>query len=652
MMTRALIVKVRIVISRHGLKLVAVLLLVIREVVRRRQARPRGATILPGHWLMGCLPESIRAAAQKTHLEHQLQQHRQFGRTFAHKNAFSTWKIQTTRPENLEHILKTNFDNYPKGKFFRDRLQDLLGGGIFNADGNEWHTQRRVVSHMFTANLFKEHIWVVVRRNARKLRDILEGSGPDQIVDVFSLMNRYTLDSIGEIGFGCCIGSLEDPSSPFLLSFDRAQQIAFWRFLMDSFWPVFKLLQIGPEKESRTHFGRLDSYSREVVRDLCAAINAAPSKNGGVAWADIEARKSFVGLFIEDARKRGESLSEDYLRDLVMNFLFAGRDPTAQALSWTIYCLCLHPEVEDKARQEIVDVCGVRGPAYEDLPRLTYLQAVISEVLRLYPSIPIDIKTAVSDDTWPDGTFIPAGSTVAYDIYSMGRDEAIWGENAEVFRPERWLEMKRIPGNSTYPVFNAGPRECPGRRMAEIEMKTCLAMLLPQVSFRLAVPASEISTNSQITIGMGNGLPCVVVSTAKRSRLGSNTSTTARSESEVAASELTHASSEFDPSEEEILTACQSESSAHSETEPTPGALGEDDDDGRISAGSDNLVTPVVQEFRRRHRTRTKKQKSGWTRQRQSRFWDKVRESTPERWPSFESKYSDCVDLNMRLRIL
>merc|ERR1712216_167811 len=230
----------------------------------------------------------------------------------------------------------------------------------------------------------------------------------------------------------------------------------------------------------------------------------------GVAWADIEARKSFVGLFLEDATKSGEDLSDSYLRDLVLNFLIAGRDTTAQALSWTIFCLTQHPEAANKARQEIIDVCGIRGPAYEDMNRLPYVNAVLSEALRLYPSVHTDSKVAASDDTLPDGTWIARGTEILYDIYSMGRDKDIWGDDAESFRPERWIELDEPPTNYQYVVFNAGPRECLGRRLAMAEMKACLAMLLPSVSFKLAVPADSIIPDAQLTIGMGRGLPCYV----------------------------------------------------------------------------------------------------------------------------------------------
>lgn len=427
------------------------------------------------------------------------------------------WAVLTTDPKNVEHVLRTNFDNYPKGPEFQNRLAELLGGGIFNTDGAAWHSQRKISSHMFTANMFKEHIWVVVRRNARMLRNILESSADTgRSVDIFNLMNRFTLDTIGEIGFGRNIGSLEDPTSAFLKAFDRAQQISFWRFLNPLF-PIFRFLEVGPEAETRLHFGRLDDYSRTVVRELRDAIEQSANPDGakaaGVAWADQEARKSFVGLFMEEARRRGETYSEDYLRDLVLNFLIAGRDTTAQALSWTIFCLIGHPDVEEKARKEAIEICGIRGPAYEDMPKLSYLQAVISEALRLYPSVPVEFKYTSRDDTWPDGAFVPAGTTVMFDIYGMGRDTSIWGADAREFRPERWLEMARVPDNYQFPVFNAGPRECLGRRLAMIEMKTCLATLLPQFSFRLTVPADEIVADTQLTLGMGRGLPCTVCGT-------------------------------------------------------------------------------------------------------------------------------------------
>jgi len=537
-------------LARHQKKLsvIAAAIIYVLQYLRWRfgRSRPRGVPFF-GHWLCGSTLPVLQAAMRNEIHKFLLGVRQKLGQTFVVVPMLGPqqWTVMTANPANVEHILKKNFDNYPKGWKIRNRLSDLLGQGIFNVDGHDWYHQRKTTSQMFTAKLFKDHIWVVVQRNARKLRNILETVEPDKPVDVFNLMNRFTLDTIGEIGFGKCIGSLEDPASPFLRSFDRAQQICVYRFIIP-IWRLLRWLRVGCERETVEHFSRLDAYSRTVVRELQGSFARDNTKNNGVAWGDLEGNKSFVGLFLADALKRGERVSETYLRDLVLNFLIAGRDTTAQALSWTIFCLCSHPEVEAKARQEVSDVCGARGPAYEDLNRLPYMNAVLSEALRLYPSVPIDIKLALEDDVWPDGTKIPAGTNIVYNIYTMGRDPLIWGPDAEEFRPERWLEMSSAPDNYHYPVFNGGPRECLGRRLAMVEMKTCLAMLLPHVTLKLAVPAESICTDSQLTIGMGAGLPCFVACNAGSEDAKSSASTAAQSDCADALSEHASAPGDFE----------------------------------------------------------------------------------------------------------
>ena len=114
---------------------------------------------------------------------------------------------------------------------------------------------------------------------------------------------------------------------------------------------------------------------------------------------------------MERTDENGQPFTDEYLKDIVINFLVAGRDTTAVTLSWTFYCLAANPEVEQKLIEEIDSVLHDRLPTYDDIDtRLPYLHAVIKEVLRLYPPVPKDIKTPINDDTLPDGTFVPAVS--------------------------------------------------------------------------------------------------------------------------------------------------------------------------------------------------------------------------------------------------
>ena len=101
----------------------------------------------------------------------------------------------------------------------------------------------------------------------------------------------------------------------------------------------------------------------------------------------------------------------------------------------------------------------------------------MNESLRLYPSAPLDHKVSVSEDILPDGSKIDKSDVVVYNIFAMGRSKDIWGDDADEFKPERWLN-KYAPSSYSYPVFNAGPRECIGKRLALVEMKPCLVNIM------------------------------------------------------------------------------------------------------------------------------------------------------------------------------
>jgi len=259
-------------------------------------------------------------------------------------------------------------------------------------------------------------------------------------------------------------------------------------------------LRIGDEKHSQHHFKLLADYSLETVRMLKENLHT-------------DEGESFVGLFMREAESRKEAIDEKFMQDMVLNFLIAGRDTTAQSLSWTLYLLTGHPEIERKVLEEVKRVLTERGVddsgeiIYDDLSKLTYLHAVISESLRLFPSVPVDPKCALEDDTLPDGTFVPRGTRCNYNIYSLGRCKRVWGQDADDFRPERWLNCGPV-NPYEYPAFNAGPRECLGKRLAYVEMKACLLAILRSIRLELAVARDEIREDLQLTLGMSSGLPC------------------------------------------------------------------------------------------------------------------------------------------------
>jgi len=182
------------------------------------------------------------------------------------------------------------------------------------------------------------------------------------------------------------------------------------------------------------------------------------------------------------------------LQDQLLNIMVAGRDTTAGLLSFTMYELARNPQVWQKLRQEIVENFGdgedarVESITFETLKKCEYLKAVLNETLRLYPSVPVNFRTATRDTTLPrgggaDGTkpiFVPKGSTVAYTVYKTHRLEEYYGKDSKEFKPERWENIKRL--GWAYLPFNGGPRICLGQQFALTEASYVVARLAQTIS--------------------------------------------------------------------------------------------------------------------------------------------------------------------------
>merc|ERR1712203_964768 len=209
-------------------------------------------------------------------------------------------------------------------------------------------------------------------------------------------------------------------------------------------------------------------------------------------------------LFVQSEEK--EHFSTTFLRDVVLNFVIAGRDTTACTLSWMFYILATQPEIQEKLHEEIQRKCP-RGmiPTFKQLSasEMPYLHGVLYETFRLYPPVPYDGKVADRDDVLPDGTRVPAGVELAFMPYSMGRDPERYPDPMAV-QPERWIPFAE-PAPHEFPVFQAGPRICLGKEMAIFEAKLAACLLLQEYTFELLPgEAEKITYNNTLTMSVCN----------------------------------------------------------------------------------------------------------------------------------------------------
>jgi cytochrome P450 len=174
------------------------------------------------------------------------------------------------------------------------------------------------------------------------------------------------------------------------------------------------------------------------------------------------------------------------LRSQLLNILLAGRDTTAGLLGWLFYILARNPAAFKKLRETIMDEFGsYTSPneiTFARLKSCSYLQHCLNETLRLYAVVPVNSRCAVRDTTLPRGggpdgkskVFVHKGQEVNYSVHVMHRRKDLWGEDADEFKPERWVGLK--PGWEYLP-FNGGPRICLGRKLTPLHLNRSLTDL-------------------------------------------------------------------------------------------------------------------------------------------------------------------------------
>ncbi|XP_047085597.1 cytochrome P450 94B3-like [Lolium rigidum] len=432
--------------------------------------------------------------------------------------------VITANPANVEHILRANFKNYPKGPSFSSTLHDFLGRGILNADGEAWRAQRKAASHEFSTRSLRAFVAQSVHGelHGRLLPLLRRAVSSGQPIDLQDTLERFAFDNICRVAFDHDSHQLPDDdevgdgSSPeeetssgtFADAFRDAANISAGRFryAVPGFWKIKKALNLGSERRLRESVAMVHGYADRIIRSRREEMGTGCEKH------DLLSR--FMA-------SQGDSCTDAVLRDVVISVLLAGRETTSSALTWFFWQLSSRPDVERRIRDEVAAARARRaqgdrdsaGFDLDELREMHYLHAAITESMRLHTPVPVNRVYAQAADVLPDGTAVGAGWFVTYNSYAMGRMESVWGEDARAYRPERWLDPAegtfRPESPFRFSVFHAGPRICLGKEMAYIQMKSIVACVLEE--FKLEVKHMYRPRQMpSITLRMADGLPVTV----------------------------------------------------------------------------------------------------------------------------------------------
>jgi fatty acid omega-hydroxylase len=324
--------------------------------------------------------------------------------------------VVTADPRNLEHLLKTRFGSFPKGPYFRATVRDLLGDGIFGADGEAWRRQRKPASLEFHSAEFRALTAssLVELVHSRLLPVLAAAEAAGEALDLQDVLLRLTFDNVCVIAFGVDPGCLRPglPDIPFARAFEDATEATLLRFVTPTaVWRAMRALGVGHERVLQRSLAGVDAFAYDVIRRRKEEVESAAE----------DRRSDLLTVFTKMRDGKGRPAHSDkFLRDICVNFILAGRDTSSVALAWFFWLLGKNPGVEARILEEIEGIVAARrappgaGEVEEELvfqpeevKRMEYLHAALSEALRLYPSVPVDHKEVrvhqyarISSDTY------------------------------------------------------------------------------------------------------------------------------------------------------------------------------------------------------------------------------------------------------------
>jgi cytochrome P450 len=387
-------------------------------------------------------------------------------------------------PVLIQRILLDDAENYSKQPLNDDVFGEAIGGGLLNAEGDEWRWQRRLAAPLFRAEEMLAYVPAFASVCAPLLKRWKDsGAGASQRID--RDMTGTTLQALQDTVLGAGLGDDDR----------RAIQEAGATFLFYSMWKVvLTSLRLPPiPHPGAQKMARAGKRLRETAEKVLA------KRNGGSEGGDLLGR-----LVTARDPATGSAMPPRLIVDNVVTFLMAGHETTSQALTWTLYLLALFPEWQERLREEVRRVNPNGDIGADDIGKLQLLDAVFQEAIRLYSPAPVLMRRTVAPVRL-DGITLGKGATIIIPIYVVHRHKRLW-EDPLKFDPSRFTPQVRAGRHRcAYMPFGAGPRTCVGATFAMLEGKTILATLLSRARFDLPDGEAPVPF-ARITLRPKNGL--------------------------------------------------------------------------------------------------------------------------------------------------
>ncbi|KRT82236.1 cytochrome P450, partial [Oryctes borbonicus] len=308
-------------------------------------------------------------------------------------------EVHFMKPEHLE-IVMNNSIHITKGLNY-NQLHSWLGQGLLTSTGPKWFQHRKLITPTFHFKILENFMTIFVEKTGILLK-ILDAKANVGSFNIYTDITHCALDIICETAMGVNVNVMSDEDNEYIKAVYDITEVLFWKVL-HPYVPdfMFKLLPQG--RRLQKDLIVLHGFSNKVIADRKKLLESRKSNSSdkvdqGADDLGIKKRKSFLDLLLE-ASENGKVLSDTDIREEVDTFMFEGHDTTTAAISWTLLLLGNHPEIQEKAYQEISGVLRDKSTpsTIAELNELKYLECIIKESLRMFPSVPFISRHLLQD---------------------------------------------------------------------------------------------------------------------------------------------------------------------------------------------------------------------------------------------------------------
>ncbi|KAJ7067692.1 cytochrome P450 [Mycena belliarum] len=463
---------------------------------------------------------NFRQMANDAHLTEKWR--KEFGPTFQFKGLFSVSELHTSDIKAVNHII-TNSNIYRRAPYTIEDTKRLMGRGILAVTQDEHKRQRRIMNPAFGIAQIRLVTEVFVEKSVQ-LRDIwaaqtAQGHGTAR-VEVMSGLRKMTLDVIGQAGFNYQFNALDPSTGPNELNkaftdlFHSPQSGRYAALrLAQAMVPILKLVPMPGSKVLMNARNKMFEIGNNIVSESKVSIKASGTTK------DLGRRRDLLSVLLKANMStdipESQRMTDAEVIAQIPAFFIAGHETTSASTTWALHALSINPGVQRKLREELMTM-ATDNPTMDELNSLPYLELVVRETMRVHAPVVFLSRMAMEDDVLPlakpyidqngqahESLPIPKGLVMHIPILAINTDKAIWGPDADEFRPERWENIPDAAGDipgvwANLFTFFAGPHNCIGFRFSLVEMKALLFTLVRAFEFEPAVPKGGIGPSPSV----------------------------------------------------------------------------------------------------------------------------------------------------------